>query len=806
MRIALDMNVLLTSAALRGMGRYTQQQFRELLAFEKDHQYFLISAAPIPEENRLFDWSKQPNVSSVPVVVDDVALSLATPPSFDETLKYSGRLEQILKSLKIDVYHNTCPFIFPYYSSVRSCAVTTTFYDAIPLIFPGDYFQDPTQRLHYRRCLDNVFNSSGVVSISQSAARDLRLYTGYPDDRISLVYPLIEAGFQKLPRSKGLEARNSPNLTGLPRKFILSVTGIHRSKNAGMLLESFSEARGHLNKEMHLVILLPGAFEKNLFHQRYGNPPQVVTLAGVTESELCGLYNLAEFVVQPSIYEGFGYPVAEAMSCGAAVITTTSSSLPEIAGDAAILVDPANVTELTDAILKLAREPELRSRLKDEALRRSRLFTDGRAMARNLENAYRISAEHFNGTQKRARVAVWSSMPPLDCGVADYSSELVAEYSKTHDVDVYVDASYHPTPIEAEGVAFHHPADFEMSKRPEQNIFQVGARNYQEFMYAPLRKYGGVAVLHDLSMSLGFFYLAKSKRRLAEFERDVVAFESDDVIEEYRRIQIPFLEGTEKPLVSFFDRYKLLRWIISSSAKVFTHTKALSNELLKDYPDTSVATVRMGVRDQIPKLRHAPLRVWRLLLGLGAETMCVGCFGIVDRSKRIGQVISSFEDLCDRHPGSLLIIVGRAYDIQYKAEVENQIALSDVKDRIVMLDYVSSDVLFMLMSLCDVIVNLRWPTRLGLSAILMRALALGKPVLCSEIAEWGEISEAGCLRIPTDERESDVMTAHLLRLAADKSERDRLSAAARRWFLSNGTLSRMASDYQVNMPIHGKVD
>lgn len=112
MRIALDMNVLLTSAALRGMGRYTQQQFRELLALEKDHEYFLISAAPIPEENRLFDWSKQPNVSSVPIVVDDVALSLATPPSFDETLKYSGRLEQILKSLKIDVFHNACPFIF----------------------------------------------------------------------------------------------------------------------------------------------------------------------------------------------------------------------------------------------------------------------------------------------------------------------------------------------------------------------------------------------------------------------------------------------------------------------------------------------------------------------------------------------------------------------------------------------------------------------------------------------------------------------------------------------------------------------
>lgn len=358
----------------------------------------------------------------------------------------------MLKRYRIDLFHNTIPFMYPYYSAITVCPVITTFYDAIPLIFPGSYFGTEEQRHHYMNCMANVSTSDHVIAISKSAAFDLRQYTGYPLDQVSIAYPVIEGVFHPI----AVRDREMPLETLAARfrafaehngPFILSVTEVHRSKNAHLLVEAYTQVAEELGPEWKLVVVLPGKWPHGEFHRRFGHHPNIITLCDITDEELAVLYNQATFVVQPSTYEGFGYPVAEAMHSGAPVITTRSSSLPEIAEGAAILVPPTDPYLMGAAILRIASDPELRASLAARALVKSQKFSDPKALGRATVDAYYAAVERTRSAPPRRSIAVWSSMPPPDCGVADYSGEFVKQLSQDYNVDVYVDGTYNPTPM-----------------------------------------------------------------------------------------------------------------------------------------------------------------------------------------------------------------------------------------------------------------------------------------------------------------------------------------------------------------------
>jgi glycosyltransferase involved in cell wall biosynthesis len=651
-----------------------------------------------------------------------------------------------------------------------------------------------------------------VIAISRSAANDLHLYTGFPADRTHIAYPIIESVFRPIDQDEAalVNLANEPDFRTVdfaifPERFILSVTGIHHAKNVSLLVSGFLKAARELGDGCGLVIVLPSAWAKAEFDRKFPSSPQIITVADVSERELALLYNRAHMVVQPSMYEGFGYPVAEAMSCGAAVIATNTSSIPEIAGYSALLVSPRDVNMLAAAIIRIARDRELRTKLKRGALERSALFRDPRALGSVTLDAYRSAVGRTHdgmpgqpaaASVRRPRVAIWSSMPPKDCGVADYSSELAVELTRTYDVDVFVDGKYDPTPSRSLDVRFRHPEDYGIEGEPDRNIYQIGARRgYQDFMYPYIRKHRGTMVVHDITMGQAFYYIAKWNGTLNEFEDEVVWPEGLSVLDEYERLGANSTSPPHELLRDLFGRHKMLQWIVNHADRLVVHTAPLRERLLEYYPQAKVQVVHMGVADWIPVQRHLPRVALRRALGLRGTGICVGCFGIMDRIKRIGAVIESFVGLCKKHPGSVLMLVGSCYDSSFRHEMNLQIEESGVADRVVVLDYVPPDALHTLMALTDVVVNLRSPDQLGLSAILLRALAAAKPVIISAIAEWRIFPAGTCLSVTAGSCEVEQLTALLVELAGNSPERERYGHSARRWFLQNGTLSKMAQDY-----------
>ena len=459
-------HVLGTEAALRGMGRYSQQQVFEALRSDLDLEIFLLVRDELDTGRCLHDWLSTPRVHPIWLDEGTERVEPGTLPHHELLLRYSNRLQATLRNLRVDVFHNATPFLtLPYYTALTRVPVVATCYDLIPLIFPRDYFHTIEGRDSYYRMLRNVRAATRVAAISRSAAADLHLYPGYPAGQIDVAYPFVEKifrlGFVGATHRALARERLHAALPELPKHFMLSVTGVHRSKNTGFLLDCFAKARHHRGwTRLPLVIVLPAAWTLQVFHGQFGAPGDVIVLAEVGEQVLRDLYLAAEFLFQPSLYEGFGYPVAEAMHCGAAVIATRTASIPEITGDAALLIEPTDLQAGAAAIMHLATNTAARDSLREAASGRAAAFSGPAQLGVATVNCWRAAALTAD-SPPHARVALWSSMPPLDCGIADYTAELAEALASDNEVDVYTDGSYMPTPHASPNVHFRHVRDFD---------------------------------------------------------------------------------------------------------------------------------------------------------------------------------------------------------------------------------------------------------------------------------------------------------------------------------------------------------
>jgi glycosyltransferase involved in cell wall biosynthesis len=172
----------------------------------------------------------------------------------------------------------------------------------------------------------------------------------------------------------------------LPEQFILSLGTIEPRKNLASLLEAYRVLRNQ-GSDLGLVIVgKKGWLYEGFFHRlrELGLENEVLFTGFVPDEDLPAICSAAELFVFPSLYEGFGLPVLEAMACGAPVITSNVSSLPEVAGNAALLVDPASVRELTEAMAAVLQDEELRTSLQSKGPKQAARFSWEKAARETL--------------------------------------------------------------------------------------------------------------------------------------------------------------------------------------------------------------------------------------------------------------------------------------------------------------------------------------------------------------------------------------------------------------------------------------
>jgi glycosyltransferase involved in cell wall biosynthesis len=295
-------------------------------------------------------------------------------------------LPDLLRRLRVDVFHspvNVLPVRLP-------CASVVTVHDLAFLHYP-QYFR-PARRVYQRTFTARSARAATlVIAVSESTKGDL-VRLGVAPSRVRVIYPAIEERFRPVADGARLQAFRREH--GLPDRFLLYLGTIEPRKNIVGLLEAYARLRADVPDAPPLVLAgAKGWYYDAVFERvRALGLERTVTFAGYVRDEEQPLwYAAAELFVYPSLFEGFGLPVAEAMACGTPVVTSSLSSMPEVAGDAAIQVDPRSAEALAHAMQSVLRDDEARRRLAAEGPRRARQFSIDR-MVRECSEVYAEAA------------------------------------------------------------------------------------------------------------------------------------------------------------------------------------------------------------------------------------------------------------------------------------------------------------------------------------------------------------------------------------------------------------------------------
>ncbi len=362
MRVAIDARKLHDF----GIGTYTRNLLRHLARIDRDSEYLLLCHQP------------------------DLGIGAQLGPNFRTVLEPSPNYS-VREQIHVPwVLHRERPDVFhaPHYvlPPAVGCRSLVTIHDCIHLVFP-QYLPSRAAYVYAKASMWSAARRSHrILTVSEASKRDIIRFLNVPPEKIVVVHNAIDERFRVKPSEEAI-ARVRERYQ-LDHRFVLYVGNIKPHKNLVRLIEAFDRLRKSGFDELTLLIIgdeiskLPALRRAVHDHKLHKH---VRFLGYLPDETLAVLYRLAAVFVFPSLSEGFGLPPIEAMACGAPVVTSNVSSLPEVTGGAAVLVDPYAVESIADGIARVLSNPVLREELRVKGIARALEFSWERSVSRTRE-------------------------------------------------------------------------------------------------------------------------------------------------------------------------------------------------------------------------------------------------------------------------------------------------------------------------------------------------------------------------------------------------------------------------------------
>jgi glycosyltransferase involved in cell wall biosynthesis len=350
-----------------GIGTYIRNLLRELARIDENSEYVLLCN---PDDTGLAESLGQ-NFRTVPErsALYSIGVQISIPLA--------------VRRERVDLFHAP-HYVLPALVGSRT---VVTIHDCIHLMFP-QYLRHRRMGYAYARASlwTAAHKSDRIFTVSEQSKRDILRFFNVPAEKIVVTPNAIDDRFGIAPSDESVE--QTRDRYQLDHPFILYAGNIRPHKNLERLIDAFQRVRASGHQELKLIIIgneisrlqtLRRAVHKHQLHKH-------VRFHGyVPDKTLSVMYRLASVFVFPSLYEGFGLPPLEAMACGTPVVTSNVSSLPEVVGDAAVLVDPYSPEAIAEGILSVLNDSELRASLKRRGLARAREYSWNRSVRRVRE-------------------------------------------------------------------------------------------------------------------------------------------------------------------------------------------------------------------------------------------------------------------------------------------------------------------------------------------------------------------------------------------------------------------------------------
>ncbi|MDA8212327.1 MAG: glycosyltransferase family 1 protein [Clostridia bacterium] len=257
----------------------------------------------------------------------------------------------------------------------KQCPVVVTIHDLIPYVYPETVGRGYL-KVFLAQMPEIVEKADKIITVSKCSKRDIERILNVPAEKIAITYEAPEPIYKPMDRS--ISKKLAAEKYGLHKDYILYIGGFSPRKNVKGLISAFKDILPDLKRDVQLALVGKQAREFNellVLIDALGIEDKVIWTGFAEVEDLPYLYSGAEVFVYPSVYEGFGLPPLEAMACGTPTITTTTSSIPEVVGRSALLVNPFDASQLAEALYKVLTDENLRQGLSEKGLKRAGRFT-----------------------------------------------------------------------------------------------------------------------------------------------------------------------------------------------------------------------------------------------------------------------------------------------------------------------------------------------------------------------------------------------------------------------------------------------
>jgi len=367
MRIGIDISTVLNHGQDIGAGRYITNLVKNLLKIDKKNIYILTGRYVTDKYLEIINGIKS--------TCTDNKIEFKLYKTTQRNLDIWNKLRFLpieLMGFKADLLH--CPdYLIP---PTLNKIIILTIHDLAFIRFPQFNF-DWFIKKYTKEVKRNARLAKIIIADSKSTKDDIIKFFKIDPAKVKVVYLASDSRFKKLANQE--KDKEVLKKYGIDKKYILSVGTIEPRKNYSTLIKAFNYIK-HNNNNFNCKLVIVGRTgwkSEATYRERELSPykDDILFIGRVSDKDLVQIYNQAEIFVYPSLFEGFGLPPMEAMSCGLPVIASDSSSLKEVVGDAGILVPPEDFKEISKQILYVLKNEKIKKKLKEKSLKQAQKFS-----------------------------------------------------------------------------------------------------------------------------------------------------------------------------------------------------------------------------------------------------------------------------------------------------------------------------------------------------------------------------------------------------------------------------------------------
>lgn len=777
MNILIDGQTLETPEVNRGIGIYFKNTLNNMVKMSFCHNWY-IAVSSADSIKYLDPW-----VQKRLHIIEDNAFSPCS--DFSRTDTFTSAVENAVSRYGIDLYWCPNPLMVNvlYVDRILPCRMVTFLHDIIPAIMPVKEWSSEVKKEYARRL---EFLSSEKIMLLCNSDASKNDFIKYVAPRGNIYTTLLAADSRKFYIPK--------TASGDPENPIIVFTGgfDYRKNTDGavralaLACHKFPGDKMLSNARMYIVCKAPKNQQDEFysFVDEQGLGGRVKLTGFISDEDLSSLYNSCDVFFFPSLYEGFGLPIVEAMLGGAYVLSADNSSLPEVCGGHALLCNAKDTEDMAVKLRQALSESFAESlEQKQERQRYALTFSWERTALQTL--AY-FEGEAPVVPEKKQKIAIVTPWPEQNTGIANFEYKLIPYLQRYFDIDIFVDDTFVSDCrfLPYSGGNKYSISEFDrLHGEYDHILYQVGnSSDFHTGIYKAMLKYKGIAEIHDYVLHPFFYHSFFLKKDYSVYKQALINGYGEEGLAHYKDVY-------DKVGCPDNEKFPMAESVAAVSSAVIFHNHWSKEQMQRDnvyvIPHPSFDK---NIVDEEEKAQY--LDKLKKMIGYRGEYV-IGCFGFVNGNKRPIVAAQAVAELNRSGYRAKLVFFGKCNC----DELIRYISENSLQDNVTITGYLEKNEYETYLDFCDLIINLRYPSMGEASGTLCEAFKYGKPVIVSEVNQYCEYPDEVCWKIPVGGIENECLVDMLKYLIDHEDVRKALGENARNYADTVLSPAKIAQEY-----------